>query len=118
MPSERPAQRFRDIRANVTRIRSHTQGLTAERFVRDPMAVDAVERCFERIAEAARKLGDRYDAAYPELDLPSLRQFGSKLRHDYDQIQPLLVWRMIARRLDALDAMAQAELERSGEEES
>lgn len=110
MPTERPAQRLSDILANIERIRRHVQGMDDAAFKANDMAVDAVERCYERIAEAARKLGGQYDAAYPDLQLESLRQFGSILRHDYDGIEPRRLWAYTKERLDSLEAMARTEL--------
>ncbi len=111
MPSRNPAQRLDDIIENITRIRAYVEGLDKEMFMRDTKTLDAVERCFERITEAARKLGERYDERYPELHLPALRKFGRALRHDYDSIQPALLWGFIRDRLDPLEAMARRELD-------
>jgi len=111
MPTERPAQRLRDILDNSARICAYTGDLTRDQFAADQRTVDAVERCFERICEAARKLGDAYDARYPDLGLPELRRFGSKLRHDYGDIDPLRMW-AFRRRLGDLEAFARSELER------
>jgi uncharacterized protein with HEPN domain len=109
MPTDRPAQRPRDIQANVARIRAYTFDMTLAAFEADRRTVDAVERCLERIAEAARKLGEQYDDRYPHLDLPQLRQLGSKLRHDYDELSPRRIWAFL-RRLDDLEAFAKAEI--------
>jgi uncharacterized protein with HEPN domain len=110
MPSKDPAQRLEDIRANVARIRQHVEGMDEEAFLKDAKTQDAVERCIERIAEAARKLGEAFDADHPGLDLPALRQLGSVLRHDYDSVQPVLLWGFVRTRLGPLDAMAEKEL--------
>jgi uncharacterized protein with HEPN domain len=114
MPSERPAQRLRDILDNAERIGRYTAGLDEAAFLADSLVQDAVERCFERIAEAARKLGPRYDRDYPALALKNLRAFGSVLRHDYDAINPLLLWRFVQDRLPVIVAMAEAELAKLG----
>ena len=110
MPTERPARRLADIIENVERIRSYVKGMDEQAFLGDQKTRDAVERCMERIAEAARKLGDGYDGAYAELSLRDLRRFGSVLRHDYDQLIAPQMWRYIANQLDPLEAMARAEL--------
>jgi len=109
MPTDRPGQRLRDIHENVARIRAYTAEMTLAAFEADRRTVDAVERCLERITEAARKLGERYDDCYPHLDLPQLRQLGSKLRHDYDDLSPRRIWAFL-RRLDDLEAFAEAEI--------
>ncbi len=111
MPSDNPAQRFQDILDNVDRIRTYVMDMDEGQFLQDSKTIDAVERCLERIAEAARKLGEGYDNTYPHLNLHALRQFGSALRHDYDSIQPVLLWGFIRDRLDPLEAMARIELE-------
>lgn len=58
MPSKDPVQRFQDILENVSRIEVYTARMNAERFLEDLRTYDAVERCLERISEAAKKLGD------------------------------------------------------------
>jgi|ETN07SMinimDraft_1059922.scaffolds.fasta_scaffold106202_2 uncharacterized protein with HEPN domain len=110
MPSEDPAVRFDDILKNIQRIRKHTSDMVRDEFLLDEKSIDAVERCFERIAEASRKLGNRYDSSYPELKLAGLRGFGNVLRHDYGDVRPELLWKFIQERLLPLEAMARAEL--------
>ncbi len=109
MPSKYPTQRLDDIIDNICRIRTYVEGMDEAIFKDDDKTIDAVERCFERIAEAARKIGEQYDEVYPELKLHSLRQFGSALRHDYDSIQPILLWGFVCDRLDPLEEMARLE---------
>ncbi len=110
MPSERRRQRLADILDNVARIRTYTAGMDKGAFLDSALVQDAVERCFERIAEAARKLGDVYDEEFPDAGLKALRHFGSVLRHDYEAVHPELIWGYVERRLDALQAMAEGAL--------
>lgn len=112
MPSERPRRRLEDILENAARIRAHVGGADATAFLASPLLQDAVERCLGRIAEAARKLGDTYDAEFPEVGLRELRAFGSVLRHDYDAIHPRLIWGFVERRLGPLESMAKTVLAR------
>lgn len=102
---------MRDIVANIERIRRHLGRTSAERFLRDGKTQDAVERCLERIAEAARKLGDALDSKYPEVEFEKLRQLGSVLRHDYDAVDPVLLWRMLRDRLGPLEAACRSEID-------
>jgi uncharacterized protein with HEPN domain len=102
--SEDPSRRLRDILVNIGRIRRHTRGMTEGRFASDEKSQDAVERCLERISEAARKIGDVLDARFPEVEFEKLRQIGSVLRHDYDTVDAGLLWRAVTGRLDALEA--------------
>lgn len=97
---------------NITRIRAHVGGADADAFLASPLVQDAVERCLERIAEAARKLGDAYDSEFPDVGLRELRRLGSVLRHDYDAIHPTLIWGFVEHRLEPLEAMAKMVLAR------
>jgi uncharacterized protein with HEPN domain len=110
VPSSEPDQRLRDILENIARIRSYIQGLAAEQLFADHKTQDAVERCLERICEAARKLGDVLDAKYPDAEFPKLRQLGSVLRHDYDYIDADMLWRSVTERLDPLEHACRSEL--------
>jgi len=103
LPTDRPAQRIHDILANIASIEEYTSELTEKTFSGNRMAVDAVERCLERIAEAARKLGDQFDSAVPDdVDLHSVRQFGSVLRHDYDTLDTSIIWNAVENELPKL----------------
>ena len=54
MPSSDPVRRFEDILANIRRIEEHTSGvIDLSAFAQDALVYDAVERCLERISEAA-----------------------------------------------------------------
>lgn len=111
MPTERPARRIHDILENIASAQEYTRELTLKSFSGNQMAVDAVERCLERIAEAARKLGHQFDSAMPEdVDLHAVRQFGSVLRHDYDTVDTGIIWNVVENELPklktAFDALA------------
>jgi uncharacterized protein with HEPN domain len=110
--SSDPEQRLRDILDNILRIRSYTEGMGAPQLAADRKTQDAVERCLERICEAARKLGDTLDAKYPEAEFPKLRQLGSVLRHDCDYIDTDMLWRSVTERLDPLEEACRTESRR------
>ena len=110
MSSSDPKRRLRDILDNISRIRSYVQGIPAQQPVADPKTQDAIERCLERICEAARKLGDTLDAKYPEVEFAKLRQLGSVLRHNYDDIDTDMLWRSVTERLDPLEHACRREL--------
>ena len=84
--------------------------MTMDFFTADQKTQDAVERCLERISEAARKIGDALDAKYREAEFPNPRQLGSVLRHDYDEIEAEMLWRSLTGRLDILETACRREL--------
>ena len=68
-------------------------------FVKDRKTVDAVERCLERISEAAKKLGATVETLCPDIPWQSVRGLGNFMRHEYDQIDVNRIWRTVQRDL-------------------
>ena len=65
MPSSRPAIRFLDILDNTRLVQSYLQGMDRAAFDSDSRTRDAVERCLERVSEAAAKLGTQAEELAP-----------------------------------------------------
>ena len=61
-------------------------------FDADSRTRDAVERCLERLSEAAAKLGAQADELAPGPPWHAIRAFGNVLRHAYDQVDPGRIW--------------------------
>jgi uncharacterized protein with HEPN domain len=68
-------------------------------FEADSRTRDAVERCLERISEAASKLGAEAERLAPGPPWQAVRSFGNVLRHAYDQIDPARIWEIVTRDL-------------------
>ncbi|MGA3041463.1 MAG: HepT-like ribonuclease domain-containing protein [Bryobacteraceae bacterium] len=102
MPSSDPIQRFTDILENIIRIEEFTAGMDAGAFVGDPKTYDAVERCLERISEAASKLGPQAEKLCPGIPWSQIRAVGNRLRHEYDRISGPRIWLMVERDLAPL----------------
>jgi len=103
-----------DIVENIDRMESYVAGLTADTFRTTPMARDACERCLERIAEAAVRLGpERLARIAPDTVLHQLRGFGNHLRHEYDRIDDRLLWDVIQLDLPMLRSACATALSRS-----
>lgn len=112
MSSSDPLKRIADILEQIARIECHLAGLDLESFRKNALAQDAVERCLERICEAARKIGEDLDERYPEIDFPNLRRFGSILRHDYGDVDVEIIWQVTVDRLPRLKEACRTELGR------
>jgi len=112
MSSSDPRRRIEDMLEQVLRIESHIAGLGLETFRANALAQDAVERCLERICEAARKIGDMLDERHPDVDFANLRRFGSILRNDYGDVDVEIIWNVAIDRLPLLKEACRAELER------
>lgn len=94
MPSSRPVERLDDILENIGRIETYVTGYDAERFAKDYMRQDAVERCLLRISEAAKKLGEQAETLAPGQPWSDIRSMDNVLRHDYDNVDPDIIWRV------------------------
>lgn len=114
MPSKDPTLRLRDIVENIQRIEHYVHGMDFDSFIADQRTVDAVERCLQRITEAARKLGKELEQQQPEVLWKMIRNMGSVLRHDYEQISMKRLWGTVTTDLAPLRAACEAELTRRG----
>jgi uncharacterized protein with HEPN domain len=86
--------------------------LNAETFGRDDKTYDAVERCLERISEAAFKLGDLASVLMPEQPWPEMRALGNRLRHEYDSIREDRLWDIVQFNLPSLREACEEALRR------
>ena len=69
----------------------------------DRKTIDAVERCLERIIEAAVKIGVyRMSEIAPAIELHALRSMGNLLRHSYDLIDLKTIYITVTDRLPEL----------------
>jgi uncharacterized protein with HEPN domain len=87
VPSNDPVQRFQDILHNIERIERYTAGIDMRIFREGGVVPDAVERCFERICEAAKKLGSQAEELCPDIRWAGIRGLGNFLRHEYDGVE-------------------------------
>lgn len=116
MPSSDKARRLHDIIANIDKAIGYVGGRSHETFAAEPMRLDAVERCIERMAEAMIKIGAaRMAAIAPEIPLPGVRQLGNILRRDYDQVDARLVHAVVVERMPRLRDACERALEAGGE---
>jgi uncharacterized protein with HEPN domain len=83
-------------------------------FDADPRTRDAVERCLERVSEAATKLGDAADELAPGPPWKSVRALGNVLRHAYDHVDPARIWEIVTQDLPQMRTAVEAGLERLG----
>ncbi len=65
MPSSRPTTSYLDILDNIRLIQRYLEGMDRPAFDADSRTRDAVERCLERLSEAATKLGSQAEDLAP-----------------------------------------------------
>ncbi|MBC7705249.1 MAG: DUF86 domain-containing protein [Rhodoferax sp.] len=92
-----------DIRSAADFVKAVTQRVSLEQFKQDRLLRQAVERNFEIIGEAARRLEkDDPATAAGIADYRRIIAFRNVLIHGYDVIDPAIVWSAIADDLDPL----------------
>jgi uncharacterized protein with HEPN domain len=99
-----PAASLADILENLERIEGYVAGLDREAFGGDTLRRDAVERCLERICEAAFRLGEKAAELAPSQPWGDIRGMGNRLRHAYDRIDLDVLWNTVRDRLPSLKA--------------
>jgi len=114
VPSKDPTQRFEDIFSNIAMIEAFTAGMNLEGFAGDLKTSNAVERCLERISEAAKRLEGKAETLCPEIPWPQVRALGNMLRHEYDRIDVVRIWLLIEDNLPPLKAAVERVLKSGG----
>jgi uncharacterized protein with HEPN domain len=112
LPSENPILRLEDILANIELIEEYTRNYSYEMFVQDRKCQDAVERCISRISEAASKLEGAIENVIPDQPWSQIRAVGNILRHEYDRVNPIFIWRIVYEDLQPLKSAIQSALKR------
>ena len=103
MATSNPEKRFHDIIDNIDRIEGHLSFLKPDEMLEEnPLVLDAVERCLQRISEAARKLDRIAEELMPDFPWHSVRGIGNHLRHDYDNLNMPVINVVIEMELPAL----------------
>lgn len=86
---------LRDIRDSADVIGQYVEGVTEAQFRADPMRQDAVIRRIEIIGEAADRI-IKADAGHaeslPGVPLAAAKLMRNKVIHDYDGVDPGVVW--------------------------
>jgi len=107
MPSKHdPADSLADIVENAGRIESYVAGMERADFEMNGLVRDAVERCLQRICEAAYRMGPDAEIIVPGQPWGQIRGMGNRLRHAYDRITIDVVWDTARFRIPSLAADA------------
>lgn len=101
MPSDVPTERLQDIITNIDRLGAHLRGIAPGTEL-DEKTRDAVERCLERISEAAKKLGPLMEERQPQIPWRSIRGLGNVLRHEYDVVDDVTIRNIVEQELGPL----------------
>ena len=68
---------------------------TRESLFADQVALAAAERFIERISEASRRLDPIVKQQEPTIPWSDIAGIGNVLRHNYDRVNPILLWNIL-----------------------
>lgn len=92
-----------DIRAGGTGIQVYTQGMSESGYLENQVVRRAVEREFEIIGEALRRISSEFpEAAEGITSSNEIIAFRNILAHGYDVIDDVIVWSIVEKRLPTL----------------
>jgi uncharacterized protein with HEPN domain len=113
VPSEHdPADCLADIIENAERVEEYLGDTGRTAFAANGLMRDAVERCIERVCEAAHRLGGRAVELMPNQPWADIRGMGNRLRHAYDRISLDVIWNAVRNDLPSLASDARRALAR------
>lgn len=111
MPSKHdPADCLADIVENAEWDGLHIAGMDRSDFEMNGLVRDAVERCLERICEAAYRMGSDAETIVPGQPWGQIQGRGNRLRHAYDRITIDIVWHTARFQIPSLEADAREAL--------
>ena len=109
------ADRLVHILESVSTIETLLAKTTFDNFTNDLLARLAVERSFEIISEASRRIPDEIKARQQTINWRSLADLGNVLRHAYHRIDSRILWDHAQRDLPPLKVFAERTMHESGE---
>lgn len=102
--SKNPALRLHHILDEAEAIQRATQGVTFEAFRASWTLRRAVEHGFLIITEASKALPSELKAKQPDVPWARIEALGNILRHEYKDVDPAVLWRIIQEQLTGLRA--------------
>jgi uncharacterized protein with HEPN domain len=102
LPFRDPLSSLCDIYEAIESIERFVEGMDFSVFQADEKTNAAVERKLLVLSEAARRLGDDAEKLCPGIPWNNVRGIGNWLRHQYDRVDPSVIWLTIERDLPSL----------------
>ena len=103
MSKRDPTLLLADILLAIGKIKTYTEGLDFDSFMADSKTIDAVERNFEIIGEAANQLPKSLQDANPSIQWHSVISFRNRLIHGYFGVDYQILWYVIQNELPDLE---------------
>lgn len=91
-----------DILSNIDAVSEMIEGVDLSGFKSDLKLRRATERCVEIISEPSRHIPILLKAEYPDHPWDEIASIGNLLRHHYERIDDLIMWKIATRSLPKL----------------
>jgi uncharacterized protein with HEPN domain len=111
LPFRDSASYLRDIQEAIESIERFVEGMDFSTFQMDEKTDAAVERKLLALSEAARRLGDDAEKLCSGIPWNNIRRIGNWLRHQYDHVDPSVIWETAERDLPLLKAAVEKALD-------
>ncbi|MEE8436176.1 MAG: HepT-like ribonuclease domain-containing protein [bacterium] len=94
---------LQDILTSAMDIQGYTEGMDEVGFLENQVVRRAVEREFEIIGEALRRISSEFPQTAPRITAASqIIAFRNVLAHGYDVVDDSIVWSIVQKRLSTL----------------
>ena len=94
MPFNDPVQPLYDILENIERIERFLEGKSPIDIAKDERTLFACQYALLIVSEAAKRLGNEAEALCPGQPWRDIRGIGNHLRHAYDSLDAMLIWKV------------------------
>lgn len=95
--------RLDDMKDAVSGIRGALRGVDFEGYRASWVLQRSIERGLEIISEASRSIPDELKALAPDVAWPAIAAIGNVLRHEYQRVDPLIIWNIVEIHLGGLE---------------
>lgn len=101
-PEERDVAYLWDMLQTASDILEFTQGLTFAEYASNKMLRMAVERGFQILGDAARRVNEQFKAEHPEIPWSAVVKHRNVVVHDYADLSLGRLWEVVQRDLPVL----------------
>lgn len=108
MSKRNPKLLIADMLLAISKIKTYTNGLDFDSFMADSRTIDAVERNFEIIGEAANQLPQAFQNEHPAIAWHGVISFRNRLIHGYFGVDYEILWYIIQNDLQELEKQLSA----------